>query len=241
MVEWLSPKPVPYYRRGSIVDAQDGHYLERAPANPRWEAERDCEAKGTVKLTWSRFLHNEDTMNRKNTIPAKPHPKGLLRRHSGRFLLTLLAIGLAGSAHAATRIAIVQGRWHFNGQVTYPGTPAEGLLMNVRMVNAVFEDRNKPDFNADANTDQFIARIPEYAACGVRAFTLCLQGGMPGYEGAVNSAFDPDGGLRPAYLARADRVIRACDRHGLAVILGLYYQRQSKVLRDEAAVRARAW
>ena len=110
--------------------------------------------------------------------------------------------------------------------------------MNVRMVNATFEDRRKPDFDAEANTDRFIARIPDYAAQGVNAFTLCLQGGMPGYEGAVNSAFEPDGSLRPAYLARVERVIRACDRHGMVVILGLYYQRQSAILRDEAAVRA---
>jgi hypothetical protein len=121
---------------------------------------------------------------------------------------------------------------------TNPGTPAEGLLMNVRMVNATFEDRSKPDFDAEANTDRFIAQIPDYRAHGVNAFTLCLQGGMPGYEGAVNSAFEPDGALRPAYLARVERVIRACDRHGIAVILGLYYQRQSAILRDEAAVRA---
>ena len=33
-------------------------------------------------------------------------------------------------------------------------------------------------------------------------------------------------------------MIRGCDQHGMAVILGLYYQRQSKMLRDEAAVRA---
>ena len=48
--------------------------------------------------------------------------------------------------------------------------------MNVRMVNAVFEDRNRPDFDPEANTDEFIAQIPDYVAHGVRAFTLCLQG-----------------------------------------------------------------
>ena len=48
----------------------------------------------------------------------------------------------------------------------------------------------------DANTARFIARIPDYVAHGVRAFTVCLQGGMPGYEGAVNSAFQPDGSLK---------------------------------------------
>jgi len=158
------------------------------------------------------------------------------------FLALLLMLASAAAApvsNAATRIAIHDGRWTVNRRPTNPGSPAtEGLLMNVRMVNATFEDRRKPDFDAEANTDRFIARIPDYRAQGVNAFTLCLQGGMPGYEGAVNSAFEPDGGLRPAYLSRVERVIRACDRHGVAVILGLYYQRQSAILRDEAAVRA---
>ena len=137
-----------------------------------------------------------------------------------------------------TRVSIVDGKWHINSRVTYPGARAEGLLMNVRMVNSTFEDRNKRDVDADANTSRFIAKIPDYAACGVRAFTLNLQGGMPGYEGALNSAFEADGSLRPAYLARVARVIEACDRNGVAVILGCYYQRQSKVLQDDAAIRA---
>ena len=40
------------------------------------------------------------------------------------------------------------------------------------------------------------------------------------------------------YLRRVERVIREFDRHGMVVILGLYYQRQSRILTDEAAVRA---
>ena len=99
--------------------------------------------------------------------------------------------------------------------------------MNVRMVNATFEDLNRSDFDSDANTTRFITSIADYRDHGVNAFTLCLQGGMPGYEGALNSAFEPDGSLRERYLARVERVIRACDQHGLVVVLGLYYQRQS--------------
>ena len=137
-----------------------------------------------------------------------------------------------------TRIRIAGNQWTINGRVTYPGAEAEGLLMNVRMVNSIFEDRKRPDFDPHANTDTFIARIPDYAASGVRAFTVGLQGGMPGYEGAVNSAFNPDGSLRPSYLDRARRVIEACDENGVAVILGCYYQRQDQVLEDKRAVRA---
>src|SRR5438552_2637983 len=95
----------------------------------------------------------------------------------------------------ATRPLPAVGRLH-------RGTTAEGLLLNVRMVNAVFEDRKRPTFDADRNTDAFIKRLPDYVAAGVRAITLNLQGGMPGYEGAVNSAFWPDGSLRPGYLRR---------------------------------------
>jgi len=156
-----------------------------------------------------------------------------------RSLIILLIAAFAAGAgeFPHTRVALRDGRWFINDRVTNPGSDAEGLLMNVRMVNAVFEDRRKPEFDPEANASRFIARIPDYASHGVNAFTICLQGGMPGYEGALNSAFEADGGLRPSYLARAERVIRACDQHGLVVILGLLYQRQSRVLRDEAAIR----
>ena len=142
------------------------------------------------------------------------------------------------NAASRTRVAIVGDKWHINGAVTYRGAKAQGLLMNVRMVNSVFEDRKRPDFDANANTEEFIAQIPDYLAHGVRAFTINLQGGMPRYEGAVNSAFRPDGSLRESYLKRVRRAIETCDRHGAVVILGCYYQRQDQVLRDEDAVRA---
>jgi hypothetical protein len=135
-------------------------------------------------------------------------------------------------------VSIDGTRWKINGKLTNPGSAAEGLLMNVRMVNSTFEDRGRTDFDPEANTNRFIASISDYAAHGVNAFTLCLQGGNPGYEGAVNTAFELDGSLRPDYLQRVERVIRACNERGVVVILGLYYQRQSKYLRDEAAVRA---
>ena len=67
--------------------------------------------------------------------------------------------------------------------------------MNVRMVNATFEDQGRADFDAEKNTDELISRLTDYAAHGVNALTLNLQGGMPGYEGAVNSAFRADGSL----------------------------------------------
>jgi hypothetical protein len=135
------------------------------------------------------------------------------------------------------RVTIAEKRWHIDGNVTYPGAAAEGLLMNVRMVNSTFEDRNRTDFDPDANTETFLKAIPSYYEYGIRAFTLCLQGGMPGYEDAFNSAYESDGSLRESYLARVERVIRACDDIGIAVILGCLYQRQDGIFPGGSAVQ----
>ena len=148
---------------------------------------------------------------------------------TSRILFLLIAvIQLTNTADLSgrTKVSVSGERWLINGQVTNPGTEAEGLLTNTRMVNATFEDRFKPGFSADENANTFIAGIPGYVNMGVNAFTLNLQGGMPGYEGALNSAFDPDGSLRGDYMSRVDRVIRACDKNGVIVILGFFYQRQ---------------
>ena len=140
-------------------------------------------------------------------------------------------------ASGGTAVSIDGVQWKINGEITNLGTAAKGLLMNVRMVNSTFEDRKRPDFDSDENTGRFISKIPEYNSYGVNAFTLNLQGGFPGYEGAVNSAFRPDGTLRNGYLGRIRRVIEECDKRGMVVILGLFYQRQDQILRDEQAVR----
>lgn len=58
-----------------------------------------------------------------------------------------------------TQVGIADGRWHVNGEPTFRSANAEGLLLNVRMVNATFEDSNRSDFDADANTDEFIRQI----------------------------------------------------------------------------------
>ena len=88
-------------------------------------------------------------------------------------------IGPVAGEFLGTRVALREGRWTINDRPAGPGSAAGGLLMNVRMVNAVFENRGKPDFDAGAGADRFIARNPDYAAHGVNAFTIWLQGGMP--------------------------------------------------------------
>jgi hypothetical protein len=148
-----------------------------------------------------------------------------------------IAVPPAG-ADGATRVTIDGVRFRINGTLTHRGSLAEGALMNVRMVNSVFEDTGRPQFDPDGNTGEFINRMREYATLGVRAFTVSLQGGYPGYEGARNSAFLQDGSLKSGYLVRVGRVIRRADELQAVIILSLFYQRQDQVLRDEAAVRA---
>ncbi len=129
-------------------------------------------------------------------------------------------------------VSISVDKWYLNGKIINEGTPTEGLLMNVRMVNSVFEDTGDlmPEqfqgFDKNRNTEKFISKIPEYMNHGVNAFTLSLQGGNPGYEGAVNTAFQSDGELREEYLERVERVINEVDRNTGIIILTCFYQRQ---------------
>ncbi len=146
-----------------------------------------------------------------------------------------------------TVVSVTGDHWYVNGKILNRNTPCEGLFMNVRMVNSVFEDRGNQmpsqyrDFDPERNTDQFISKIPEYAASGVNGFTISLQGGSPGYEGAVNTAFEADGSLRDEYMERVARVIRCADENSGVVILSCFYQRQhshNSALNGKEAIRA---
>ncbi len=152
-------------------------------------------------------------------------------------MLSILLSGLFFESNPSfgkskTIVAIKGDKWMINGSVINKGSPAEGLLMNVRMVNSVFEDRGDKipaeykNFDAVKNTEEFLVRIPEYTSNGVNDFTISLQGGMPGYEGAVNTAFESDGSLRRSYMDRVARVIREADRNSAVIILSCFYQRQ---------------
>ncbi len=147
-------------------------------------------------------------------------------------VVVVVATACSGTLKTGNRISIKGDKWFMNDSVINRGSPAKGLLMNVRMVNAVFEDRGDrlpgefSDFDAEKNTEEFISRIPEYVSFGVNAFTICVQGGMPGYEGAINTAFNSDGTLREPYMERVGRLIRAADKNSAAVIMSCFYQRQ---------------
>jgi hypothetical protein len=155
-----------------------------------------------------------------------------------------------------TTISIVGQEFYLNGQPTYKGRTwnghkIQGLLFNSRMVQGIFDDRNLqtvkqwayPDtgkWDAERNTREFLAAMPQWRRHGLLALTINLQGGSPqGYSKDQpwhNSAIEADGSLRPEYLARLDRILDQADRLGMVVILGYFYFGQDERLKDEAAV-----
>ncbi|MGD0349744.1 MAG: hypothetical protein ABSB84_05430 [Verrucomicrobiota bacterium] len=160
----------------------------------------------------------------------------------------------AGAGH--TMVSIAGDDFQINGRPTYAGRAwnghkIQGLLLNARMVQGIFDDLNTntvsrwayPDtgkWDAERNTREFIAAMPEWRRHGLLAFTLNLQGGSPeGYSKAQpwhNSAFEADGSLRADYCARLERILDKADELGMVVILGYFYFGQDDRLTDEAAV-----
>jgi len=156
-----------------------------------------------------------------------------------------------------TEVSIRGEQFLINGEPTYKGRvynglKIEGLLMNVRAVQACFDDLNPatrsrwayPDtgkWDPERNVREFIAALPEWRRHGLLAFTVNLQGGSPeGYSKSQpweNTAIDPNGDLRPAYMDRLARVLERADQLGMVVIVGYFYFGQDQRVKDEAAVR----
>ena len=156
-----------------------------------------------------------------------------------------------------TEVSIKGDAFLINGKPTYAGRTwnghkIEGLLLNARLVQGIFDDLNPetrkrwayPDtklWDPDRNTKEFVAAMPEWRRHGLLAFTINLQGGSPeGYSKQQpwhNSAIAEDGGLRDAYLARLETVLDKADELGMAVLLGVFYFGQDERLKDEAAVK----
>jgi hypothetical protein len=178
-----------------------------------------------------------------------------------QFLLSTSAVALTApfgrAAAPRTVVEIKREQFFINGRPTYAGRSyqgmkIEGLLLNARLVQGIFDDLNPetqakwryPDtgkWEAERNTREFIAAMPEWRSHGLLAFTVNLQGGSPeGYSRAQpwhNSAFNADGTLRDDYLARLERILRRADELGMVAIVGYFYFGQDQRLRDEAAVK----
>ncbi len=73
---------------------------------------------------------------------------------------------------------------------------------------------------------------------GINAPDNAIWSGLPSPTSQPwhNSAFNSDGTLKPEFLDRTDRIVRACDQLGMIVILGYFYFGQDERLDNEAAV-----
>ena len=168
----------------------------------------------------------------------------------------LLAAALqAGSRQ--TELAIDGERFLINNKPTYAGRnwrghKIEGLLLNTRMVQGIFDDRNPdttvhwqyPDtksWDPARNTREFVAAMPEWRKHGVLGITLNMQGGNPrGYSPQQpwnTGAFTPRGDIIPEFLNRLRAILDRADELGMAPILGVFYFGQDQVLEDDKAVR----
>ena len=177
-----------------------------------------------------------------------------------RTLLPMVLLGLVlpslSAAPRKTTVSIVGNEFFINGKPTYAGRSwrghkIQGLLLNSRMVQGIFDDRNPqtvkrwayPDtgkWDPERNTREFLDAMDDWRRHGLLAFTINLQGGSPeGYSKEQpwhNSGIEPDGSLRADYLNRLERILDQADQLGMVVILGYFYFGQDQRLLDERAV-----
>jgi hypothetical protein len=156
-----------------------------------------------------------------------------------------------------TQISISGTEFLLDGAPTYPGRtfegkPIQGLLFNVRAVQATFDDANPqtrkywayPDsgeWDPDRNVRELCAALPSWRDHGVLGLTINVQGGGPLYVPEIyrtydNNGFTPEGRLKPAYAERIDRVLACADQAGMVVIVGMFYWISVQRMRDEAAL-----
>lgn len=154
-----------------------------------------------------------------------------------------------------TKVSIKGDEFYINGKPTYKGRywnnhKVQGLLINSRMVQGIFDDLN-PDsrnsfayadtkvWDANRNNAEFVAAMPLWYSYGLNAFTLNMQGGSPygyGNKKCLNPGFNLDGTLMEPYMQRLDNILKKADELNMIVILGLFYFGQDQNLKDEQAI-----
>jgi len=181
-----------------------------------------------------------------------------MKRKISVFIAFLLLFnpGIYAQKKIHTIVSIKNDQFFINGKPTYEkrywkGFKIEGLLLNSRMVQGIFDDLNSetagywiyPDtkkWDANRNTEEFILNMEKWYSYGLLSFTINMQGGSPQGYSAVqpwfNSAYYEDGSLRPDYLSRLEKILNKADELEMVAILGLFYFGQDEHLRDEKAI-----
>jgi len=157
----------------------------------------------------------------------------------------MTTVGIRGTDFVIDGRPTYAGRWFQEHRI-------EGLLFNVRAVQATFDDANPktrklwtyPDtgvWDPQRNVDLFCEALPVWRDHGVLAVTLNWQGGGPLYIPGVydqysNNGFEPDGALKPDYTRRMAQALDRADELGMVVMLGFYYWVMLKQMNGPEAV-----
>jgi hypothetical protein len=216
----------------------------------------------TNELDFAEFIFKYMGQDSNENRITRYWQRTMIREFSFLILIAMLnACATIPDREMKTEVTIEGEKFLINDKPTYQGItwttsyggeyPIEGLLMNSRMVQGIFDDVNPmtrgqwiyPDtrkWDPDRNTAEFMDAMASWRENGLLAFTLNLQGGCPyGYCGQQpwdNSAFAPDGSLRMDFMNRLERVINKADDLGMVVILGYFYFGQDDKIIDEQAV-----
>ncbi|MEZ5355679.1 MAG: hypothetical protein R2762_23850 [Bryobacteraceae bacterium] len=173
-----------------------------------------------------------------------------------RSFLALTGARALAQPRRRTTVSIIGEKFHINGKPTYEGRTwnghrIEGLLMNSRMIQGIFDDANPETvarwkvpgsaaWDAERNNREYVAAMPEWRRHGLLGFTIGLQGGSPeGYSKVqpwINSAFAPDGSLKAPFLRRFENILNRADELGMVTIANYFYFGQDERLDSAAAI-----
>lgn len=172
-----------------------------------------------------------------------------------KIFITTICLLVFLQVFSKTIVEIKGNQFYVNGKPTYAGRywnnhKIEGLLMNSRMVQGIFDDLNPENVNsfaypdtrkwdAERNNYEFVANMSLWNSYGLNSFTINMQGGSPSGYGAskcLNPGFNKDGSLMEPYMKRLDKILKKADELHMVVILGLFYFGQDQYLTDEKAV-----
>ena len=161
-----------------------------------------------------------------------------------------------------TTISISGKNFYINNKKTYSSSTfphVPGLLINSRMINAIFNNSNTeynylfeyPDtgkWDPIRNVNEFIGNLSLYKSYGLLSFTVGLQGGNPfGYEYNepddisgqpwVVSAYDEETGeLDLSFFDRLELILHETDKLGMIPIVQMFYASQVNKMKDKTTI-----
>ena len=158
---------------------------------------------------------------------------------------------------------LLDGHLTYTARSGFPDADSRlvGLLLNHRVVNGIYDDLNEDhdydgdgrddwafaetgEWDPDVNTAKFVQAMEHWREHGVIAFTIGLQGGNPFMtspppEGlstrAIDcGAFNADGSLRPAFMARLGLILDRAAELDMVPIVNYFYQGGNRRIREDA-------